>query len=266
MRFISTSKLVFSIGFLYLTFLLGCSVNKAHMDEQLKPFFEQEQVEGSFTMLDNATGQVTVYNLADDTSRFAPGASFDLMTALVGLETGVIPDEKYKIQMNDSTAISAVDAFKQRNKIAFSAVAQEIGSDKFQNWIDSMGYGNRKLGNLQDVTWPNLTMKISPDEQLGLMKRLYFDQLPFRKSVQETLRNWMLEENNSAYRLSARTASVNDVSGAQGWYVGWIEENRHVYFFVTLVKKKQATENLDVVAQKVNRTILEHYGFFKGKK
>lgn len=266
MRFLSTPKLVFSLGFSFFILLHGCSVNKAHMDEELKSFFEQEQVEGCFTMLDNATGQVTVYNLADDTTRFAPGACFDLMTALVGLETGVIPDEKYKIQINDSVVMTAVDAFQQRNKMAFSKLAQEIGSDNFQNRIDSIGYGNRKLGNLQDDTWPNLTMKISPDEQLGLMKRLYFDQLPFRKSVQETIRNWMLEENNSAYRLSARMASVNGASSAHGWYVGWIEENRHVYFFATLVKKKQSNDNLDVVAQKVNRTILEHYGFFKGKK
>ncbi len=249
------------------TIMVGCSVNKARQDDQLKPFFDQQQATGSFTMLDNATGEVTVYNLQADTTRYAPGATLDVLTALIGLETGVIPDESAAVPTADSlTKLSIRDAFVQSNHSSFQWMANQIGSDVLQTWIDSLGYGNKQLGSITDSSWPNSTMRISPDEQLGLMKRLYFDQLPFRKSVQENMRDWMKQEDNSAYRLHGRMAAVSGAKTSTGWYIGWIEENRHVYFFVTLVNKNGVVDNMQTVAQQITRSVLQHYGFFQGKK
>ena len=52
--------------FLIVTFLVisSCSVNKARIDNGLEKYFEAQGVEGSFTMLDNADGSITVYNMA----------------------------------------------------------------------------------------------------------------------------------------------------------------------------------------------------------
>ena len=115
--------------------------------------------------------------------------------------------------------------------------------------------------------WTNNKLKISPDEQLGFLKRLYFDQLPFRKSVQESLRNMMLQEDNSAYRLSYKTTSVIDDSNhTASWTIGWIEENRHVYFFVNLMKNNANDKSPETTSVKVTKNILTHYGFFKWLK
>jgi beta-lactamase class D len=247
--------------------MVGCSVNKARQDDQLKTFFDQQQATGCFTMLDNATGEVTVYNLQEDTSRYAPGSTMDVLTALVGLEQGAVPDESFAVPTNDSTTkISIRDAFVQSNRSSFQWLAGQIGSEALQTWIDSLGYGNKQLGELSDSSWPNNGMRISPDEQLGLMKRLYFDQLPFRKSVQESMRNWMKQEDNSAYRLHGRMASIAGKKTSTGWFIGWIEENRHVYFFATLVNKNGSIDNMQPAAQQITRSILQHYGFFQGKK
>jgi beta-lactamase class D len=266
MPFIKNSKTAILQASLLAFFIVSCSVNKARKDDELKVFFDQQQVEGCFTMLDNATGEVTVYNLEADTIRYAPGTTVDILTSLIGLETGAIPDENFSVPSQDSLNLSIRDAFTQMKKTSYQWAAQQIGADTYQSWIDSLGYGNKQLGLLTDSVWPNNALRISADEQLGLMKRLYFDQLPFRKSVQETTREWMKVEDNSAFRLHGRMAAIPSSKESLGWFVGWIEENRHVYFFTTLVRKNGNHASLDSVAQQVSRSILKHYGFFEGKK
>ena len=101
----------------------------------------------------------------------------------------------------------------------YQEVARRIGKDTMQQWIDSIGYGNKNISGPVDSFWLNNKLKISPDEQLGLVKRLYFDQLPFRKSVQQMVRDVMLQENNTAYKLSYKTGWGFDEDGND---IGWI--------------------------------------------
>jgi hypothetical protein len=65
------------------------------------------------------------------------------------------------------------------------------------------------------------------------MKRLYFDQLPFFKTYQETVKRAMLFEDNANYRMGYKTGwGFTENGHALGWVLGWIEENKHPYFFV----------------------------------
>ncbi len=47
---------------------------------------------------------------------------------------------------------------------------------------------------------------------------------------------------------------------------GWIEENRHVYFFVTLVKSPDKNIDMQAVRMSITKGILSELGFFKGEK
>ena len=127
--------------------------------------------------------------------------------------------------------------------------------------------GNKNISSPIDSCWLNNTLKISPDEQLGLVKKLYFDQLPFRKSVQQMVRDLMLQEKNTAYQLSYKTGSGFSQDGnAIGWLVGWLEENKHVYFFVSFIKSPLANTDTKKVSIQITKSILKQYGFFEGKK
>ena len=56
-----------------------------------------------------------------------------------------------------------------------------------------------------DTFWLDNSIKITPDQEFGLVKKLYFDQLPFFKSYQEVVKRAMLFENNANYRLRYKT-------------------------------------------------------------
>src|SRR6476619_8133960 len=76
----------------------SCSVNKATINNDLKKYFDSAHVDGCFSLLDNATGKITVYNMKLDTKRVLPASNFKIVNSLIGLETGKITDEKMVIQ------------------------------------------------------------------------------------------------------------------------------------------------------------------------
>ena len=89
---------VYIANFLLLASLVSCSVNRAKIDNSLGKYFDENKVDGCFTMLDNSNGKVTVYNLNMDTIRYTPASTFKIVNSLIGLETGVITDEKMVIK------------------------------------------------------------------------------------------------------------------------------------------------------------------------
>ncbi len=258
-----------------LMLMASCTVNKANNDDTLQKYFAENKVDGCFTMLNNADGEVTVYNMKYDTMRFSPASTFKIFNSLVGLQTGIITDEKMVIKWDGTTRwnkdwnkdMDMTEAFKVSSVPYYQEVARRLGKDTLKQWIDSIGYGNKNISGPVDSFWLNNTLKISPDEQLGFIKKLYFDQLPFRKSVQQMVRDVLLQENNTAYQLSYKTGLGYAEDGhAIGWLVGWIEENKHVYFFVTFVKAVDANTDIKPVRINITKAILKQYGFFEGKK
>ncbi len=265
------STLLFAITFL----LAACSLKKATIDTDLKQYFDAKNVDGCFTMMDNSTGGITVYNMMMDTTRVTPASTFKIVNSLIGLETGRITDEKmvikwdgvkrYKDEWNKD--LTMTEAFKVSAVPYYQEVARRIGRDTMQRWIDSIGYGNKTITGSIDSFWLNNNLKISPDEQIGLMKRIYFDQLPFRKSTQQQVRDVMLQEDNTMYKLSYKTGwGFDEKNNALGWLVGWVEENRHVYFFATLLKSNKKEYDMKDARLDITKSILNHYGFLKGKK
>ena len=262
-----------SIVFLLLSFT-SCSVNRAKVDNSLGKYFEENKVEGCFTLLNNSDGKVTVYNMALDTARFSPASTFKIVNALIGLEIGKIADEKMVIKWDGVTRepsswnsdLTMEEAFKVSSEPYFKEVARQIGKATMKQWLDSLHYGNMTIGEQVDSFWVDQSLQISPDEQLGLMKRLYFDQLPFQKRTQQIVRDVMKQEENTLYSLSYKTGWNSDQQGNHiGWVIGWIEENRHPYFFVTLVKAKDKNIDINKIRLEITKGILKQLGFFEGK-
>jgi beta-lactamase class D len=270
------SQVTITLSYLFFIVIIfsSCSVNKAKIDNSLKKHFDSAKVDGCFSMFDNATGAVTVYNITLDTQRFLPASTFKIVNSLIGIESGKITDEKMVIPWDGvqrpnkdwNQDLNMEQAFKLSSVPYFQEIARRIGKDTMQQWIDTLKYGNMNISGPIDSFWLNNTLKISPDEQLGLLKKLYFDQLPFQKRSQQLVRDVMLMENNTQYKLSYKTgAGYNEMQNLIGWVAGWIEENRHVYFFVTLIKTPNKNTDLNV-RMNITKAILNQLGFFKGEK
>ena len=270
---ITRSNLLTCLSLILFISISSCTVNNAKTDSGLKSFFDSSNVDGCFTMFNNATGQITVYNMKLDTARTLPASTFKIVNSLIGIETGRIVDENMVIKWNGVKSmrpewdkdLTMKEAFKLSAVPYYQEVARRTGRDTMQRWIDSLKYGNMNLQGPIDSFWLNNHLRISPDEQLGLVKRLYFEKLPFQKRSMQIVRDVMLQEDNTLYKLSYKTGWGQDEKGLEtGWVVGWIEENKHVYFFVTLIKSPDKNIDMAAVRMRITKGILSKKGFFKG--
>jgi beta-lactamase class D len=162
--------------------------------------------------------------------------------------------------------LTMYEAFRVSAVPYYQEVARRIGKDTMQAWLDTLGYGTKKITSRIDSFWLDNSLKVTPDEELGLVKRLYFDQLPFYKYNQEIVKRAMLFENNSNYKLSYKTGwGFNEKGDNIGWMVGWIEENQHPYFFVLNIQSPDPHFDMVAVRMKLLKDILKHLGFMEGK-
>ena len=163
------------------------------------------------------------------------------------------------------------DAFRLSCVPWYRELARRIGKTKMQKFLDTLGYAQRynkfKIGDNLDIFWLDNSAKVTADEQLGLVKKLYFDQLPFQKRTQRIVRSMMLWENNTLYKLSYKTGwGYTEKDHSLGWVVGWIEENNHPYFFVLQLETPDKNADLGVIRMELLKDILKQYGFFQGRK
>lgn len=263
------------------TLIMACSPNNVTVDNGLKKYFDEYKVKGSFGLYDNGTGQFTIYNLSRfKDSAYLPASTFKIVNALVGLETGKLTNEKMEIVWdgvmrkypNGDTAtawnknLTAAEAFKSSAIPYFQELARRIGKENMQHWLDSIKYGSRIIKTSIDTFWLDNSLKISADEEMGLVKKLYFNQLPFQKRSQDIVKKMMLQEDNANYKLSYKTGwGFLENGNALGWVVGWIEENRHPYFFV-LNMEADHTTNLSAIRVDLLKKILKQEDFFLGKR
>lgn len=265
--FAQISRLMRTAAILSLLLVLtSCSSNNVDTEPGLEKYFRDANASGTFALFNNSTGRFTVYNLDRyKDSAYTPAATFDIVNALIGLQTGVIRDEKTSFKIDSANSPNAglnlMDAFRSSNLPYFQQAARGIDKPAMQYWLDSLSYGTRKITTSIDSFWLDGSLRLTADEQLGLVKRLYFNQLPFFKYNQEIVKRAMMAEDKPQYKLSYRASAASEKSGV-GWTVGWIEENGHAYFFALNL----SSANNSVSGVELLKQILLQLGFMKGNK
>lgn len=245
----------------------ACTVNNVTINDEIGDLFKANRVSGTFGMFDNSRGEFTIYDLDRFKKGYPPSETFNIMTALVGLHIGRVADDSASITVTDSDSVppmTVYNAFHQSSSDHVRALATMIGRDTMKFWVDSVKYGNKKIAKATEAYWTNDSLIISADEQLGLIKRLYFRQHPFRSSVQESVKKMLIVENNAQLQLAYQLGATQHNGKQLAWVVGWIEENRHVYPFVINYDAEPGIDTKEV-GVKLAKEILASLGFFKGK-
>ncbi|HRP90075.1 MAG TPA: penicillin-binding transpeptidase domain-containing protein [Edaphocola sp.] len=283
------------IGIVTVSTMNSCRNIRIDEHKDWGKVFEKYGIQnGAFEYYDNNTERAHYYNKELCSERLMPASTFKIFNSLVALETNVALDENMVIKYDGvkkfyrhghllsgkDTAMgfnlpawnkdmTMAEAFKVSNVPFYQEIARRIGKQKMQEYLDTVKYGNMKIGEQVDNFWLNDTLKISPDEQVGLMKDLYHDQLPFSARSQRIVKGMMLQETAKDYKLYYKTGlgydskSGNDVV----WIVGFAEtihrlknpktENidpiPHPYFFTLCYLVPENTKDVTITRLKVLR-------------
>lgn len=224
---------IFFLSLLSLLAFTGCERNNILEQPHWGEIFRRHGIDSAcFELSDNSHDQILLYNLERCSRRFSPASTFKIMNSLLALETNVAPDENLIIRWDGAERrpewnkdMNMREAFEVSCVPYYQELARRIGAVEMQKWLDTVRYGNKRIGPAVDMFWLNDTLQISPDEQVGLMKKLYFDKLPMSQRSQRIVRSLMLREDSIGYRLYYKTGTHMSESPrlTRAWLVGFVE-------------------------------------------
>lgn len=196
--------------------------------------------DGCFVLLDLKHDTLQRYNAARCAKRLSPCSTFKIPNSLIGLDTGVVKGADH-IRKWDGVQRSR-EVFNHDHDLAsgfrdsivwyYQEVAQEIGAERMQRYLDGFGYGNRDISGGITQFWLNDSLLISADEQVAFLKRLATGDLPVAPRTLDTVRQIMVYEEADGVVLRGKTGTGSDGKNANlGWFVGYLTRPEGTYVF-----------------------------------
>jgi beta-lactamase class D len=220
---------------------------------------------GAFVLYDLNLKRYIRYNPERCAERFIPASTFKIMNSLIGLETGVIPDADYVIKW-DGTKYD-IPAWNQdhtlrtaiQNSVVwyYQELARRVGEKRMQEYVDAARYGNQDISGKIDTFWLEGGLRISAEEQVEFLKRLYKGELPFSQRSMNIVKEILVLEKTETYQLSGKTGSGQRITPHESWFVGYLETKGNVYFFATNIEGSDGSGDK---AREIAQNILQNLG------
>jgi len=221
----------------------------------LESFFKG--MEGTFVIHDIRKGMTQVYNPTRAEKRFIPASTYKIPNSLIALETGVVSDYEFTLPL-DTTTVTPMDWWpeswrkEQTLKTAFQnsvywyyqEIARRIGDERMKVYLRKLDYGNQDMGGGLDTFWLVGDLRISPFEQVDFLNRLYAGDLDVSERSIQIVKELMVLEENSTYRLSGKTGTAEITSTKElGWLVGYLEKGKEVYIYALNMEGERVWED-----------------------
>ena len=242
--------------------------NENIVDEDLSSFFEE--FTGSFVLYDMEADKYTIYNRDQSVKRVSPDSTYKIYSALIALETGIIERHNsgrswdgtaypYEVWNKDQELLSAM-----QNSVTwyFQNLDAQVGMKELTSYFTQLSYGNHDLSGGIMEYWMESSLRISPMEQVELLKDFYLNKTIFKSEhvdmVKGTLR--LSEKGDAVLSGKTGTGSVNGKT-VNGWFIGYVENRGHTYIFATNI---QGEDNAGgSAAAQITYAILNEKGIYK---
>ncbi|MGN6657819.1 MAG: class D beta-lactamase [Achromobacter mucicolens] len=228
--------------------------------------FREEQVEGTFVLLDGQTGAFQRYDEARADKRYLPASTYKIPNSLIALETGVAKGKDFEIEWNSKrnprqpwwpaawAQNHTLESALQNSAVwYYQEIARRIGAKRMQAYVDRFNYGNRDISGGIDQFWLTGGLRISANEQVEFLRRFYVNQFGLSERTVQMTKDILVLEETPDYRLSGKTgwAGLGEPGAQQtGWLVGYLEREGKVFYFalnVDVKKKQDAAARMKIV-------------------
>lgn len=234
---------------------------------------EFNEYKGSFVLYNSDNDAWTIYNKDAALEQITPNSTYKIYDALLGLESGIITPEHSKMTWNgEDYPFNAWESDQDLSSAMYSSVNwyfqnidNIVGMDNVKSYLQDIGYGNQQTSNNTDLYWTDFSLKISPIEQVELLKKFYHNTFGFSDKNINAVKNAILIASTSDGTLSGKTGTGRvDGQDTNGWFIGYIEKSGHVYYFATNIQGSSNTTGS--VATEISLSILSDMGLWKSEK
>ena len=231
--------------------------------DNLKKYFDEYNVKGSFVMYDLNKNTYIYYDSARCTVRFTPASTFKIPNSLIGLETGVIADENFVIEWDGvkrreewNRDMDLKTAMKVSCVPYYQELARRVGAEKMQKMVNELNYGNMDISSGVDKFWLEGSLKISQVEQVEFLKKLYKDELPVSKRSMDIVKGIIVLQDTLGYVFRGKTGYGFQDKKDIGWLVGWVEKEGNAYFYATNIESEIELEGFAAARRRITENIL----------
>ena len=188
-------------------------------------------------MADAVSGRWLVHEGACD-KRLPPMSTFKLPIALMGYDAGILQDEHRPVLPFKEGYVDWRPQWRQSHDpsswmkesvVWYSQqVTQQLGAQRFASYVAHFDYGNTDVSgdkgkhNGLTASWLDSSLRISPDEQIGFLRRVLNRELGVTPQAYVMSAALLRRpEPTGGWQVFGKTGSGKSV----GWYVGWLEKD-----------------------------------------
>lgn len=224
---------------LYIAFCFASALYAE--DASITKLFEHENVKGTMLIESLDGTECYVYNDKRAHMPLLPASTFKIPNTLIALEEGIVRLDSVIVWDKVERSIKAwnqdqdlASAFKSSCVWCYQLFARHIGLEKYNAYLQKLHYGNEKTGMDVERFWLDGELRISAYEQIVFLKKLYKNDVPFRQENIDIFKAIMVDEQGKNFTIRAKTGWAVPKEGEHhGWYVGYVESSKGIYFFAT---------------------------------
>lgn len=231
------------------------------------------EYKGSFVLYDANNDAWTIYNKDAALEQITPNSTYKIYDALLGLESGIITPEYSKMTWNGENY--PFDAWNSDQDLSsamhssvnwyFQNIDNIVGMDNVKSYLQEISYGNQQTSNDTALYWTDFSLKISPIEQVELLKKFYHNTFGFSTNNINAVKDAILIASTPDGTLSGKTGTGRvDGQDTNGWFIGYIEKPGHVYYFATNIQGISNTTGS--MATEISLSILSDMGLWKSRQ
>lgn len=217
-----------------------------------KKFFGDTQ--GCAVFYSSKNDEYDIYNIEMAYVKEIPCSTFKIISSLAGLKYGIIKNENTILKWDKSKQmmkeweqdLDCKSAFKLSANWYFERIEKAVGNKNMNEILKQINYGNMDTTGDGNI-YAESNLKISPMEQVELMKKLFNNELPFEKKHMEIVRNIMLtdSEKGKLYGKTGTSGTLFLEDGAQtAWFVGSYKTNYDEFYFAVRIYGDKDNKNI----------------------
>ena len=228
--------------------------------------------EGSFVLYNSRENSWSVYDPDNARKRISPNSTYKIYDALLGLESGVISPESSVISWNgEACPFEAWEGDQDLNSAIknsvnwyFQSIDSQLGSDSIKSFLHTIQYGNQQTGSDMDLYWTDSSLKISPLEQVELLKKFNENEFHFSPDNISAVKKALQLSSSDAGNFFGKTGTGRiDNRDVNGWFVGYVETSDNTYYFSVNIKADSNASGS--AAAKIAMSVLSDLEIWKQK-
>lgn len=189
----------------------------------------------------------------------SPYSTFKIISALSGLQNGVIVDESSTMGYDGTDYgnlewngdLTLEEAFQKSCIWYFRQVIDFIGKDKIQEELNGLQYGNCDISewngsNINPMEmlngfWLDSSLKISPLEQVEVLQRIFEGKSDYDSDNIEILKRIMLVDQSDTQKIYGKTGTSGN---GEAWFVGFSESKEERRYFAIYLNDSEQKDQV----------------------